>query len=219
MCGRYTLHSLIGELQQHFGLFDGLDFRPSYNITPSQRVPVVRTHDGARELASCQWGLVPHWVKGTPRQRPINARGETVAEKPFFRNAFRNRRCLIPANGFYEWKRDGVRKQPYFFHLEDRDLFAFAGLWESREGEDGPSQTCAIITTSASAVMRPVHDRMPVILDPDQYDGWLLDGRKDLLDAYAGPLVCHPVGLRVNSPANNDAELLMPVPVLGAPGQ
>ena len=212
MCGRYTLHSLIGELQQHFGLFDGLDFRPSYNIAPSRQVPVVRTRDQARELALCQWGLVPHWVKGAPQQRPINARGETVAAKPFFRNAYRNRRCLIPANGFYEWKRDGARKQPWYFHLQDRDLFAFAGLWESWDGGGETLETCAIITTGANAIMRPVHDRMPVILDPDQYDGWLREGRKELIGPYAGALTCHPVGLRVNKPSNDDAALLEPVP-------
>ena len=211
MCGRYALHSLIGDLREHFGLFGELDFPPRYNIVPSLNLPVVRHGDGGRELALCQWGLIPAWSKTMPKNRPINARAETVAEKPFFRTAFRRRRCLVPANGFYEWQRNGTRKQPWYVRLKGAELFAFAGIWDSWDNSGQTLDTFAIITTGACETMRAIHDRMPVILDADQYGPWLEIGNPDLLAPYAGELAAYPVSTRVNSPANDSRGLIEPV--------
>jgi putative SOS response-associated peptidase YedK len=208
MCGRYALHSLIEDIREHFGLFNEVEFRPRYNIPPSSRQPIVRCVDDRPELAICQWGFVPHWMKTDPKTRPINARAESLGEKPFFRDAFRKRRCLIPANGFFEWKRDGARKQPYYFRPADRELFAFAGLWDRWNRADGPLDTFAIITTGANDTMRPVHDRMPVILDPAQYDVWLESGDSAMLRPYTGNVDCFPISTHVNSPANDGPELI-----------
>lgn len=208
MCGRYALHSLIQDLQQHFGLFDSVDFKPRYNISPSLFLPVVRPQDGGVELALCQWGFIPGWLKSMPKNKSINARAESLADKPFFRSAFRLRRCLVPANGFYEWKRTGTQKQPYYIRLSDAELFSFAGIWDRWEGGGEPVETFAIITTDANEAMKPIHDRMPVILDPAQYERWLRSGGSDLLVPFAGPMQAFPVSRRVNSPANDGAELI-----------
>ena len=208
MCGRYALHSLIDDLQRHFGFPGGADFKPRYNIAPSYHLPVVRKGDGGRELALCQWGFVPHWMKSEPKTRPINARAETVAEKPFFRSAFRHHRCLVPANGYYEWKKEGRGKQPWFIHPKDQALFAFAGLWDRWTGADGVLDTFTIITTSANPSTASIHDRMPVILPPGQYDTWLEAGGKDLLRPYAGEMEAWPVSREVNTPANDHPHLL-----------
>ncbi len=211
MCGRFVLHTLVGDLHNHFGLFSELDLRPRYNISPSQTVPIVRQQEGARELALCQWGLVPSWAKSLPATRPINARAETVAEKPFFRSAFKRRRCLIPANGYYEWKQRPGGKQPYYLRVADANLMAFAGIWDRWEHEGEIADTFAIITTRANETTAPVHDRMPVILDPGQYAVWLDTGGASLLTPYAGLMVSHPVSTRVNSPRNDGAELIEPL--------
>jgi putative SOS response-associated peptidase YedK len=208
MCGRYALHTLLGELQEHFGLFDEFEFKPRYNIAPSYHLPIVREDDTGRHLALAQWGFVPAWSKETPKVKPINARADTVAEKPFFRTAFKKHRCLIPANGFYEWKRDGKQKQPYYFRLKDSELLAFAGIWDRWTGEEGPLDTFAIITTDANDTMRPVHDRMPVILGPEDYGGWLKTGDKKLLVPYPKEMTCYPISRRVNSPANDNEEII-----------
>ena len=211
MCGRYALHSLIGDLREHFGLFGELDFQPRYNIVPSLHLPVVRQGESGRELALCQWGLIPAWSKSMPKNRPINARAETVAEKPFFRGAFRRRRCLVPANGFYEWQRSGARKRPWYVRPRDAGLFAFAGIWDRWDDSGQTLDTFAIITTSASEAMRPIHDRMPVIVDADEYRPWLETGSPELLAPYAGELAACPVSARVNSPANEGRELIEPI--------
>jgi putative SOS response-associated peptidase YedK len=210
MCGRYALHSLVDDLQKHFGLFDGVDFQPRFNIAPSLRLPVVRSADGRRELVLCRWGFVPHWMKGTPKAHPINARAETAADKPWFRAAMRRQRCLVPANGFYEWTHGRTPKQPWYFRLADAELMAFAGLWDTWEHDGERSDTFAILTTTANDALRPVHDRMPVILDPDQYGRWLEHGDRALLRPYAGAMSGWPVSRAVNATTNDGPGLLAP---------
>ena len=156
------------------------------------------------------WGLLPHWAKDTKIQ-PINAKAETVDSKPFFRSSFKKHRCLIPANGFYEWKRANNHKQPYYFKLEDADLMAFAGLWDHREQDGEGMNSCTIITTEANDLMKPIHNRMPVILKPEQYDNWLEAGGKDLLIPYKGAMTVYPVSTSVNNPRNNGKDLVEPV--------
>ena len=212
MCGRYALHSLIQDLQQHFGVFGGPSFSPSYNIPPSTSLPIVRTSTEGEELCLCQWGFVPHWMKSFPATRPINARSETVATKPYFRSAFRHHRCLVPANGYYEWQRAGKVKQPWYISLKDQDLFAFAGLWDTWNGPDGALQTFTILTTTANSATAAIHDRMPVILPPTRYRDWLAGGDTELLQPYGGEMNTWPVSRLVNSPANDKPELIQRQP-------
>lgn len=210
MCGRYALHSLVSDLQKHFGLFDSLKFTPRFNAAPSLMLPVVRSRDERREFALCQWGFVPHWMKSRPKTRPINARSETAAEKPFFRTALRRHRCLVPANGFYEWAQAGSPKQPWYFRLAGAELMAFAGLWDTWIHDGTAMETFAILTTSANDTLRRIHDRMPVILDPSQYDVWLEAGDQALLRPYTGTMTGYPVGRAINSTGNEGPELLQP---------
>jgi putative SOS response-associated peptidase YedK len=175
MCGRYTLTSTSKELVERFNLLWPLEISAHYNIAPSQRIPVVRAIEQGRELALLKWGLIPSWAKDDKIGNKLsNARGETVAEKPSFRSAFKSRRCLIPASGFYEWKtKEGV-KYPWYISLKSGEIMAFAGLWETWHPKDGETiESCCIITTDANALMQPIHDRMPVILDPEQWTAWL----------------------------------------------
>src|SRR5258708_32718983 len=178
MCGRYTLAESPRKLAKRFDVpetpdlpFDGQRF----NIAPTQQVPIVGLGKEAREMTLARWGLIPSWAKDSKIGNSlINARADTVAEKPAFRSAFKRRRCLIPADGFYEWKTGEKVKQPYYIHLKDGQPFAFAGLWEQWEPPEGESvRSCAIITTDANDLMRPLHHRMPVILDPKHYATWL----------------------------------------------
>jgi len=210
MCGRFSIISKSREIEKHFDLVRSREFRKSYNVYPSSDIPVVRLEYGDRVLANLHWGLIPHWAKDTKLQ-PINAKGETVASKPFFRSAFRKSRCLIPANGFYEWQRAGKQKQPYYFRLKDAELMAFAGLWDRWEHDGNAIESCTIITTDANEVMKPVHDRMPVVLGPDAYEAWLQEGRKSLLQPYAGDMICYPVSTAVNNPKHNGKDLIEPV--------
>ena len=178
MCGRFLLHAPVEVLQRAFGFAERPNLQPRYNIAPTQTVAIVRRKDdgGGRELALVRWGLIPSWAKDASiGGRLINARAETVAEKPAFRGAFRRRRALVPADGFYEWrKREGDRpKQPLLIRRRDGQPFALAGLWEHWRGPEGEVQTCTIVTTAANVVLAPIHDRMPVILDPASYDRWL----------------------------------------------
>lgn len=194
--------------------------RPSYNIAPTQIVPIVRrTRDGAdRELATARWGLIPFWWKDIKvGYNLINARAETVDSKPSFREAFRWRRCLVPADGFYEWKPiEGRRKQPYYIKLPNDPPLAFAGLWDAWKSPDGVRiESCAIVVTEANDQLREVHDRMPVILDPRAADAWLEVDRppadaKALLRPYASGLAIEPVSTRVNNVKNDDASLIEP---------
>jgi putative SOS response-associated peptidase YedK len=221
MCGRFTLRTPAAAVAEHFALLDVSPLAPRYNIAPSQPVAVVRLDPDApeprRRLAFLRWGLVPSWAKDPAiGNRLINARIETAAEKPAFRAAWRHRRCLIAADGFYEWRKLGARKQPYFIHLPDDGLFAFAGLWESWEGPGHAAlETCTILTTEAGDLLRPIHDRMPVILPPESYARWLdADaGPPDELRSPAAPypsdaLEFHAVGMTVNSPANDGPQCL-----------
>jgi putative SOS response-associated peptidase YedK len=217
MCGRYTLSTPAGRLAEEFQLDDGaVDLTPSYNVAPTQQVAAVLEEGGKRRLEMLRWGLVPSWADDPEiGARMINARSETAPEKPSFRRAFRSKRCLIPADGFYEWKREPGGKQPYYFHMEDGRPFAFAGLWESWE-KDGVLLSCAILTTRANSVLEGIHDRMPVILPSGAYDAWLdpdadKDQLIDLMSPYPGDdLETYPVSRFVNSPRNNDERCIEP---------
>jgi putative SOS response-associated peptidase YedK len=217
MCGRYTLSTPAGRLAEEFQLDDGaVDLTPSYNVAPTQEVAAVLEEGGKRRLEMLRWGLVPSWADDPEiGSRMINARSETAPEKPSFRRAFRSKRCLIPADGFYEWKREPGGKQPYYFHMHDGRPFAFAGLWEIWE-KGGSLLTCAILTTRANSVLDGIHDRMPVILPPGSYDAWLdpdADREQliDLMIPYPGDdLETYPVSRFVNSPRNNDERCIEP---------
>ncbi len=230
MCGRYTQISSWSELVRLYRITDAatpLNLRPRYNIAPTQDVSVVRAapDGGGRTLTRMRWGLVPSWAKDLAiGARLINARAETVAEKPSFRDAYRRRRCLIPADGFYEWqKRPGGPKQPYLITLKDQRPIAFAGLWECwNKAPDGrPVQTCAIITTEANDLLRPIHGRMPVILDAADHDAWLdADGHDGAAAALLRPyssadMRAGPVGAYVNSARNDDPKCVEPGQVEG----
>lgn len=218
MCGRYTLSTPAGRLAEEFRLDEAeADLRPSYNIAPTQQVAAVLEEGGRRRLEMLRWGLVPSWADDPEiGARMINARSETVPEKPSFRRAFRGQRCLIPADGFYEWKREDGGKQPYYFRMEEGRPFAFAGLWESWEKGEGALRSCAILTTRAGSVLEGIHDRMPVILPPGSYDAWLdPEAEKEELTALLVPypgddLEAYPVSRFVNSPANNDERCVEP---------
>lgn len=231
MCGRYSLTSPEEAMRQLFGYESPpLNIRARYNIAPTQTAPVVRQADdgrgGGRELVTLRWGLVPHWADSLSiGAKMINARGETVAEKPSFRAAFKARRCLVPATGWYEWKKIGEEggkpvKQPYAIGYEDQHPFAFAGLWESwniegDKAEDGAVETYTIITREADADIANVHHRMPVILPEAQWTAWLdtgtvdKDAAQEILAGETPPGLTHwPVSTRVNKPANDDPEIL-----------
>lgn len=221
MCGRYTLTPSLDVILEHYALEDEAEsYRPRYNIAPSQDVPVVRFSQEPlrRILTPMHWGLIPHWAKDkTIGYRMINAVGETLAEKPSFRVPFKNRRCLIPASGYYEWMTtDAKTKQPYYIRIPGQDVFSFAGLWEHWEG-DGVIESCTIITTEANDATKQIHGRMPVILDPDDYDLWLNphaphEALQKLLVAYTRhPMTLYPVSTRVNSPKNAGPECIEPL--------
>lgn len=228
MCGRFTLVTEPQELAALFELERTPALRPSYNIAPTAIIPIVRAtgegQEGAgREMVPVQWGLVPFWAKDPAiGARMINARCETVAEKPAYRAAFRYRRCLVPVDGFYEWRREGSQRQPFYFQRKDGRPFAFAGLWECWEGSDGSAlETCVIITTGANRIMAAVHDRMPVIIQSGDYAQWLDPARQRPGDLAALtplfsladdlPLTAWPVSRHVNSPVNNDPECVKPL--------
>jgi putative SOS response-associated peptidase YedK len=217
MCGRYTLSTPAGRLAEEFRLDEVAEIPPSYNVAPTQQVAAVLEEDGKRRLEALRWGLVPAWADDPGiGARMINARSETAPEKPSFRRAFRGRRCLIPADGFYEWKRENGGKQPYYFRMQDGRPFAFAGLWESWDKDGGELRTCAILTTRANPVLEGIHDRMPVILPPDSYDAWLdpdadREELGELMIPYPGDdLETYPVSRFVNSPRNNDERCIEP---------
>lgn len=217
MCGRYELHTHPAALALAFGLDFPPAIRPRYNIAPTQDIPVIRlAQSGARELAQMRWGLVPRWAKDPSiGARMINARAETLAQKPSFRTAFQRHRCLIPADGFYEWKpAPAGGKQPIHVGMKDERPFAIAGLterWLSPEGE--VLDTCTIVTTTANALLATMHDRMPVIVAPADYARWLDVASDadvtDLLAPYpAAAMTWYPVSTRVNSVRNDDAALI-----------
>lgn len=221
MCGRFTLTSTPEELVRRFGLDEEPELAPRYNIAPGQDVLAVRNETEARRATPVRWGLVPAWADSPEvGVRMINARSETAAEKPAFREAFRQRRCLLPADGFYEWAPRGDFKQPYHIGLAGGGLFGFAGLWERwRDPEGGWLETCAILTTDACPRLRDLHHRMPVILDRDAGERWLDPGvtAPEPLMPLLRPLpdeavAFHPVGVRVNSASIDDRACLERVP-------
>ena len=216
MCGRFVRFTSWAELRRTLSLLPAVELPPSYNIAPTQQVLVAREQDGQREGVAMRWGLIPSWAKDkkTPQ---INARAETAAEKPMFRAAFKKRRCVIVADGYYEWKKGGKQKQPFYYRLKDKQPFTFAGLWETWHGEAQPLDTCAILTTTANELAKEVHDRMPVILTGDEANAWLDPDVADpqalvsLLRPFAAErMECYPVSMRVNKVSQNDAGLIVP---------
>lgn len=211
MCGRFSLTSSTASLEEHFNLVQSTAYRAGYNITPGTDIPVIRLMDGKRVMALHSWGFVPHWARDA-KFRPINAKAETIDQKPFFRSAFRQSRCLIPANGFYEWQQTAEgNKQPFYIRLPDSELMAFAGLYDHREKDGEVIDSCVIITTRASESIAGVHARMPVILLPQDYSGWLAEGDKTLLQPCPEELQVYAVSNAVNNPKNDDRSLLEPL--------
>ncbi len=218
MCGRYTLRSNPSQIASTFGLDSVPELPSRYNIAPTQDVAAVRlSHESdGREWVLLHWGLIPSWAKEAKiGHRMINARAETIAEKPSFRSAFTKRRCLIVADGFYEWQKVDGNKQPYFIHRADDEPFAFAGLWEHWNAKGEEIQSCTIITTAANALMEPIHDRMPVILGNKDWPTWLdVEFKdKDLLKGLLKPcdpdvLDAYPISTLVNNPGNDVAKCI-----------
>jgi putative SOS response-associated peptidase YedK len=220
MCGRFTLRQPAERIAREFQLEEVSDIGARYNIAPTQKILAIRQSPDGREAGMFKWGLIPSWAKDASiGAKLINARSETVAEKPSFREAFKRRRCIIPADGFYEWQRTGSKKQPFYFHLTDDGLFGFAGLWDKWRTPNGESlETCSILTTDANEVLRHMHDRMPVILHSDDYDLWLdedvrkQDLRGELLRPYpAAEMNVYPVSTAINSPQHQGEELVQPI--------
>jgi putative SOS response-associated peptidase YedK len=213
MCGRFTLRTPSKDIAPLFGLDELPDLPPRYNIAPSQEIAAVRRRpDGVqRELVFLRWGLIPFWAKESKTDySTINARAETVAQKPAFRQAFQKRRCLIAADGFYEWQKTDGGKQPFYIHRKDDQPFALAGLWERWKGGDDQIESCTIIVTQPNEVLKPIHDRMPVILSRADFDVWLdpefddRDKLQALLRPYpADELEAYPVRTLVNNPRND----------------
>lgn len=217
MCGRFTQRQPAAKIKKEFGVEEALEVEASYNIAPTQNILGVRQTPDGREMSFLKWGLIPSWAKDSSMgAKLINARSETITEKPSFREAFKRRRCIIPADGFYEWQRTGGRKQPFFFHFRDDRLFGFAGLWDRWKSEDGELiESCTILTTDANEALRPVHDRMPMILHPETYELWLDDDprksslREELLRPFpASEMEGYPVNASINSPRNQGAGLI-----------
>ncbi len=232
MCGRFTLTAASEIVAEFFGLADlprttggrTFEFCARYNIAPTQPVLGVLSDPGKhrRIFQSLRWGLIPSWAKESSiGARMINARAETVAAKPAYRSAFRYRRCLIAADGFYEWQQVAAKKpkQPYYIRMDDGRPFAFAGLWEHWEGSDGSNvDSCTVITTEPNELMRPLHNRMPVILRPEYFDRWLDPSIQDaeslqpLLGAYpADDMTAYPVSTHVNQPSHDTARCIEPL--------
>ena len=218
MCGRFTLKSPERIKLARRNAANLPPLFPRYNIAPSQTVLALADFGNGPELSPLTWGLIPSWSKDS--KGFINARSETIETKPSFSESFQRRRCLIPADGFFEWKRTGKAKQPFYFQLNDESVFAFAGVWDRWTKDAGSNVSivsCAIITTEANEILNPIHDRMPVILHPELHDTWL-DPRtgsaelKELLSPFpASEMKSHPVGSGVNHPENDSAELVVRV--------
>jgi putative SOS response-associated peptidase YedK len=219
MCGRYAVTSAPEAIRTLFGYAEQPDFPPRYNVAPTQPIAIVRMVDGRRQFALVRWGLLPSWVQDPKNfSLLINARGESVMDKPAFKAAMKYRRCLVPANGFYDWKASATRRQPYYVRAKSRQPLAFAGLRETWTGPNGEElETAAIVTTRANRALADIHDRMPVIVPPDAFDLWLncnaVDAEtagtliapapEDLLEAYE-------VSSAVNRTANDHAQLVEP---------
>jgi putative SOS response-associated peptidase YedK len=225
MCGRYRLSRRAEVLAAYDAEYEGVDWDARYNIAPTQSVPVIR-QDAIRPIRRAsllRWGLIPSWAKdGTVGARMINARAETAAEKPAFKESVASRRCLIAADGFYEWKRNGRSKEPFCFEMAERKPFAFAGLWDRWRAPDGTTlETCTILTTTPNQLLADVHNRMPVILSAVNYDLWLDPGFRDvqalfeILTPFDAELMKrYPVSDRVNSVSNDGPECSEPIELL-----
>ena len=220
MCGRYTLTVDENAVLERFDLQSSqAPHEPRFNIAPTQVVPVV-LNDTPQQLSTVQWGLIPSWAKDPSiGSKMINARAETLTEKPAFRNAFKRRRCLVVADGFYEWRKDGTAKTPMFIHLKSGEPFALAGLWELWKPPEGEwVRSCTIITTEPNELMATIHNRMPAILTRENERAWL-DGEADQVELMAmlkpidpNQMEAYEVSRRVNTPNNDDAALVKPVP-------
>jgi putative SOS response-associated peptidase YedK len=215
MCGRYRLSRRKQIVAEHFEVADDdEDWTPRYNIAPTQPVPVIRqTPNRSRELASLRWGLIPAWATDLSiGAKTINARAETITSTASFRDAFRSQRCLIPADGFYEWQRTGKVKQPYCFEVDKGKLFAFAGLWDRWiDPQRRTIESCTILTTTPNPMLADLHDRMPVILPPEKYNAWLDVSQEvkkalELLVPFMGAMSRYPVSTRLNQVQNEDVE-------------
>jgi putative SOS response-associated peptidase YedK len=221
MCGRYTLHHSVDEIARRFGVVNiDVDPGPRFNIAPTQKVPVVTGSD-ERSLRLFGWGLVPFWAKDPSiGNRMINARAETIAEKPAYKHAFARRRCLVPADGFYEWMRTGSSRTPMYIRFKDDRLFALAGIWEHWAPAEGEElHTVSIVTVEPNALLAPIHNRMPAILSPDVEGDWLAHANQsptemlDLLRPYPDDeeMEAYPVSRAVNSPAFDDPSCIDPI--------
>jgi putative SOS response-associated peptidase YedK len=214
MCGRFTLHTPESKIRDTFNLehTEALGLKPRYNIAPSQPIPVIRDTDSGKEMVMARWGLIPSWSKESKtKYSTINARIETVAEKPSYRTPFKHKRCLIPADGFYEWKVVNEHKIPHHIRMRDGSVFALAGLWDHWEGDDGIIESCTIIVMPSNEVMKPIHERMPAIIAPAEYDWWLdtrITDKEEIMQyltsAPSSQLTAYPVSTWVNSPRNRD---------------
>ena len=217
MCGRYTFTSPEEAARRLFGYASPpLNLRPNYNVAPTHEVPIVRNAAaGGRVHVQVRWGLIPFWAKDTKiGYKCINARVETVATSPAFREAFKRRRCLVLADGFFEWKKlDAKTKQPYRMTMKSGEPFGFAGLWETWDKGEAPITTCTIITGEPNELVATIHDRMPVILPPEQYEPWLSGkaGTEILKPFPVDQMRAYPVSARVGSPKNNDAAIIEPI--------
>jgi putative SOS response-associated peptidase YedK len=218
MCGRFSITKPIEAIRQLFNVPQLPNLEARFNLAPSQPAPVVRLdREGNRELAMLRWGLIPWWAKDPAiGYKTINARVETVATKPASRDAFQRRRCLVPTDGFYEWQKVGKEKQPFRITMADEGLFGFAGLWERWKPPEGePVESFTIVVGEPNELVRPIHDRMPVIIDPVDYETWLDADPSEvgsLLRPYpAEKMRAYPVSRRANSPDNDDAEIIAPV--------
>ena len=223
MCGRFTLHTPEARIRETFHLehTGPIGLTPRFNVAPSQETPIIRDEGAGPVMILAKWGLVPAWSK-EPKTRysTINARVESVAEKPAYRASFKHKRCLIPADGFYEWKVVNGHKIPHYIRMRDGGVFAFAGLWDHWEGEGSSFDSCSIIVMPANKIMMPLHDRMPAIIAPAHYDLWL-DSRvtdkqeimRYLNSAPSGELKAYPVSPWVNAPNHDDARCIQPAGV------
>ena len=216
MCGRYALTSPPAVIAERFGVAWAREVEPHYNIAPGQMIPVVRETEAGRELALLKWGLIPSWAKDASiGTRLINARGETLADKPAFRNAYRHRHCLVPADAFYEWKAVAGRKQPYCIRLRHEGPFGMAGLWERWKAPDGQVvESCTIVTVEANSLISELHDRMPLILAPGDYDAWLATETNGAPLPGAVPaqdMVAYPVSPLVSNARNDVPACLNPI--------
>jgi putative SOS response-associated peptidase YedK len=220
MCGRFVITSSPESIRRFLAYEDQPNFPPRYNVAPTQPVPIVRLEAGRRRFVLMRWGLIPSWVKD-PREFAllINARIEGLTDKPSFRAAVKRRRCLVPADGFYEWQKAGKAKRPFFIRPRAGGPVAFAGLWETWADRDGGEvDTMAIVTSAANKTLAPIHDRMPVIISPEHFDAWL-DAEKveaKIAIALLGPapddlLVAEEISTRVNNVRNDGPELIAPL--------